>query len=154
MRYRNLASATSTCPRHRIESGRRFRPRAAEGKQALADKVKIDADELTEVRLSADGTRVLMSLRNDRGDQVSLSMPACCLNAVLSVAPRHAEPGSVHRLDNWTMAVADNGQDLLLTLRSPEGLAISFALKPWQVEGMATIAAHGNTRQPPPKNLH
>jgi hypothetical protein len=121
---------------------------------SLADKVKIDAHELTEVRLSADGARVLMSLLDDGGGRVSLSLPAECLNAVLSVAPRHAEPGSVHRLDSWNMTVADNGQDLLLTLRTPEGLAISFTLKPWQVEGMATIAAYGKTQHPPPKNLH
>jgi hypothetical protein len=37
-----------------------------------------------------------------------------------------------------------NGQDLILTLRTPEGQAVSFAMKPWQIEGMATIATYGN----------
>jgi hypothetical protein len=116
--------------------------------------VKIDADQLTEARLSADGTRVLLTLRDDAGQKVSLSLPRNCLNTVLSVVPRHVEPGAIHRLDTWNMGVAENGQDLLLTLRTPEGLAISFALKPWQVEGMATIATCGSAHRPQPKNLH
>jgi hypothetical protein len=114
--------------------------------------VKIDADQVTEVRLSEDGTRVLMTLLDDAGQKVLLSLPASCLNAVLSVVPRHVEPGAVHRLDNWNMGVAENGQDLLLTLRTPEGLTISFTLKPWQVEGMATIATYGNSQRP--KTMH
>jgi hypothetical protein len=39
-------------------------------------------------------------------------------------------------------------------LRTPEGAAISFTLKPWQVEGMATIANYGNAQRPLPKTLH
>jgi hypothetical protein len=39
----------------------------------------------------------------------------------------------------------DNGQDLVLTLRTPEGQSVSFAMKPWQVEGMATIATYGTS---------
>jgi hypothetical protein len=42
-----------------------------------------------------------------------------------------------------------NGQDLVLTLRTPEGQAVSFAMKPWQVEGMATIATYGNAARSP-----
>jgi hypothetical protein len=120
----------------------------------LADKVKVDADQLTEVRLSADGARVVMDMLDSKGQRVSLSLPASCLNAMLSVLPRHAKPGSVHKLDSWNMGVAENGQDLLLTLRTPEGLAISFTLKPWQVEGMATIATYGSAQRAQPKILH
>ena len=120
----------------------------------MTDKVKIDADQLAEIRLSADGTRVSMTLLDDTGQKMLLSLPANCLNAVLSVVPRQAEPGVVHRLDSWTMGVGENGQDLLLTLRTPEGLAISFALKPWQVEGMATIATYGSSQRSQPKTMH
>ena len=52
------------------------------------------------------------------------------------------------------MVLAENGQDLLLTLRTADGLAISFTTKPWQVEGMATIAAHGITRRTLAKSVH
>ena len=116
--------------------------------------IRIEADQLTEVRLSADGARVLMTLLDDEGQKISLSLPAGCLNAVLSVVPRQPVPGAVHKLDTWNMAMAENGQDLLLTLRTPEGLSVSFTLKPWQVEGMATIATYGSFHRTQPKSLH
>jgi hypothetical protein len=116
--------------------------------------VKIDANQVTGVRLSDNGTRILLTLLDDTGQKISLSLPATCLNAVLSVAPSHAEPGAVHKLDTWNMGVAESGQDLLLTLRTPEGLAISFTLKPWQVEGMATIATYGSSHRTQQKTLH
>ena len=116
--------------------------------------IKIDADQLTDVRLSADGARVLLTLLDEAGQRVSLSLPANCLNEVISALPHQAKPDAVHKLDSWNMGVAENGQDLLLTLRTPEGLAISFALKPWQVEGMATIATYGNSHRPQPKTMH
>jgi hypothetical protein len=51
------------------------------------------------------------------------------------------------------MGLTENGQDLVLTLHTPEGLAISFALKPWRVEGMATIATYGGSHRAQPKSL-
>ena len=120
----------------------------------MVDKVKVDADQMTEVRLSADGARLNLDLLDSKGQKVSLSLPTSCLNTMLSVMPRHAKPGSVHKLDSWNMGVAENGQDLLLTLRTPVGLAISFTLKPWQVEGMATIATYGSAQRSQPKTMH
>lgn len=120
----------------------------------MADKVKIDADQLTEVRLSADGVRVLLALLDGTGQKVSVSLPANCLNALVSAVPRQMDPGVVHKLDSWSMSTAENGHDLLLTLRTPEGVAISFTLKPWQIEGMATIATYGNSQRTQPKILH
>jgi hypothetical protein len=120
----------------------------------VTDKVKIDAQQVTEVRLSEDATRVTMTLLDATGNKVLLALPADCLNAVLSVVPRRAAPDVVHRLDSWSMGVAENGQDLVLTLRTPEGTATSFTLKPWQVEGMATIATYGSAQRSPPKMLH
>lgn len=120
----------------------------------MADKVRIDIDQLSEVRLSADGSRVLLTLLDDRGQKVTLSLPTNCLNKVFAAVPGQADPGVVHKLDSWSMGTVDNGQDLLLTLRTPEGAAVSFTLKPWQVEGMATIATYGSSSRPQPKILH
>jgi hypothetical protein len=33
-------------------------------------------------------------------------------------------------------------------------MAISFTLKPWQVEGMATIATYGSAQRAQPKTVH
>ena len=50
--------------------------------------------------------------------------------------------------------LAENGRDMILTLRTPEGMAISFTVKPWQVQGMATVATYGSTREPANRSIH
>jgi hypothetical protein len=120
----------------------------------LTDRVRIDATELLDVRLSADRTRLELRLRDLSGQSVSLSLPTECLNTVLTAVPQQVETGTVHSLDTWTMGPGKNGQDLVLTLRTPQGLAISFTAKPWQVEGMATIATYGRTRPATGKSIH
>ena len=120
----------------------------------MADSARIDADRLTEVRLSPDGTHMHLTLLDPAGQRISLTLPTNCLNTIITAMPGRADPGAIHKLDSWNMCAADNGQDLLLTLRTPEGLAISFILKPWQVEGMATIATYGSSNRPQPKSVN
>ncbi|MEA2726720.1 MAG: hypothetical protein QOD93_745 [Acetobacteraceae bacterium] len=103
----------------------------------------IDATELIGVRMSADGKRLRIRIRDQGGQTVSLTLPTCWLNAMLNALPRSSGGDTVHPLDSWSMERMHNGQDLVLTLRTPEGKAVSFAMKPWQVEGMATIATYG-----------
>ena len=43
---------------------------------------------------------------------------------------------------------------MILTLRTPEGMAISFTVKPWQVQGMATIATYSGVPGMEPKLRH
>jgi hypothetical protein len=68
--------------------------------------------------------------------------------------PRSAPMGARHSLDEWSMTPAENGRDMVLTLRTPEGLAVSFTIKPWQVQGMATVATFGRSGETPPKSVH
>lgn len=107
----------------------------------MTDRVRIDAAELLDVRLSSDRTRLLLRLRDQTGQSVSLSLPTSCLNTMMTAMPQQIETGTVHLLDTWTMG--ENGEDLVLTLRTPQGLSISFTAKPFQVEAMATIATYG-----------
>ena len=72
----------------------------------------------------------------------------------MNTLPGRVDPGTIYTLDTWTMGTTENRQDLLLTLRTPEGLTISFIIKPWQVEGMATIATYGSSNRPFPKSVH
>lgn len=114
----------------------------------------IDARELIDVRMSADGRSLRLCVRNQSGQRVSFSFPACWLNTMLTAVPEAHRPDTVHSLDSWSMERVGNGQDLVLTLRTPEGQAVSFAIKPWQVEGMATIATYGNSLPAPDRTLH
>lgn len=120
----------------------------------MTDRIRIDAVELIDVRLSADHTRLLLTLRDAMGQSVSLSLPTRCLNSVLTALPRSVESGTLHALDTWSMEPVGNGQDLVLTLRTPDGMAISFATKPWQLEGMATIATYGRGSATSAKVMH
>jgi hypothetical protein len=119
----------------------------------MTDRSRIDA-ELDGVRLSPDGSRLILLLRDTAGQKVSLSLPTSCLNTVLTATPQLAEEGTLHAVDTWNMAPAENGLDMILTLRTPEGMAISFTVKPWQVQGMATVAMYGSTREPASRSIH
>ena len=114
----------------------------------------MDATELIGVRLSTDGTRLRLRVRDQHGQAVTVSLPACWLNTMLNAIPGSIDSATVHPLDSWSMDRVGNGQDLVLTLRTPEGQAVSFAVKSWHVEGMATIATYGGLDRAPKETLH
>jgi hypothetical protein len=120
----------------------------------VADRGKIEATGLVDVRRSQDGALLHLRLLDAAGQTISLSLPTDCLNAVLTAMPQRVESDAVHPLDTWTMAAAENGQDLVLTLHAPDGRTVSFATKPYQVQGMATIATYGIADRPATKRLH
>ncbi len=95
-----------------------------------------------------------MLLRDAAGQQISLSLPTSCLNSVLAAAPQLSQPDTVHSVDTWNMSLAENGADMALTLRTPEGMAVSFTIKRWQVQGMATVATYGATSEIISRSVH
>ena len=120
----------------------------------MTDRSRIDTAQLDGVRLSPDGSRLILLLRDTAGQKVSVSLPTNCLNSVLTAVPHRAEPDTVHSVDTWNMSLAGNDQDVTLTLRTPEGMALSFTIKRWQVQGMATVATYGGTREPARRSVH
>jgi hypothetical protein len=110
----------------------------------MTQQPDIDATELISVRISPDGRRLKIRVRDGTGRTSTVALPTNWLNQILNALPR---PGvaEVYPLDTWSMDRPRDGQDLLLTLRTPEGRAVTFAVKPWQLEGMATIATYGCT---------
>jgi hypothetical protein len=73
---------------------------------------------------------------------------------MLNAVPTSSGAAAVHPLDSWSMDRSSNGDDLILTLRTPEGQAVSFTMKPWQVEGMATIATYGRSGHTTGTTIH
>jgi hypothetical protein len=120
----------------------------------MTDRSRIDTAELDGVRLSPDGSRLILLLRDTAGQKISLSLPTNCLNSVLTAVPHPAEADTVHAVDTWSMSLAEDGQDTGLTFRTPEGMAISFTIKRWQVQSMATVATYGATREPASRSVH
>lgn len=119
----------------------------------MTDRSRIDA-ELDGVRLSPDASRLILLLRDAAGQKVSLSLPRSCLSTVVTAAPQPSDIGTVHAVDAWNMVLAENGQDMILTLCTPEGMVISFTIKSWQAQGMATVATYGATRSAASRSVH
>lgn len=120
----------------------------------MSECSRIDAAKLDSVRLSPDGTRLILLLRDADGQKISLSLPRNCVSAVLTVAPRPAEAGMPHPVDAWNLSLAENGQDMILTFCTPEGMVMSFTIKSWQVKAMATVATHSATRDSATRSVH
>jgi hypothetical protein len=119
----------------------------------MTARSRIDA-ELDGVRMSPDGSRLILLLHDTAGQKVALSLPTTCLNTVLTAAPLPVEAGAVHAVETWNMTQAENGQDMILTLCTPEGMTIAFTINPWQVQGMATVATYGSTRGGTNRSIH
>jgi hypothetical protein len=119
----------------------------------MTDHSRIDAD-LDGVRVSPDGLRLILLLRDAAGQKVSLSLPRTCVSAVMSATPRPVEAGTVHAVETWNMSLAKNGQDMILTFCTADGLVMSFTIKSWQAQAMATVATYGTTRDSASRSLH
>jgi hypothetical protein len=109
----------------------------------LSERHTIDAVELVSVRMSEDSTKLCLQLFDEQGNKFQITLPTGCLNRIVAASPRIRGTDTPSTLDDWSMQLAENGRDVLLTLRGPDGASVSFNAKPWQVEGMATIASHG-----------
>ncbi len=120
----------------------------------MTERSRIDAAELDGVQLSPDGMRLILLLRDAAGQKVSLSLPRRCVSAVLTAAPRPTEAGPPHSVDAWNMSLAENGQDMILTFCTPEGMVMSFTIKSWQAQAMATVATYGTTRGNASHSVH
>jgi hypothetical protein len=120
----------------------------------MTDPRDIEATELDSVLVSADGRRLRLRVRDQAGRTVCFWLPANWLNSILKALPQSSDYDVIHTLDSWSMDRTPNGQELVLTLRTPQGQAVSFAIKPWQVEGMATIATYSNAAGTAERTLH
>ena len=119
----------------------------------MTERSRIDA-ELDGVRLSPDGSRLILLLHDAAGQKVSLSLPRSCVSSVLTASRHPADAGTLHSVESWEMSLAENGQDMILTLCTPTGMAMSFTIKSWQAQGLATVATYGTARDGPGGTVH
>jgi hypothetical protein len=119
----------------------------------MTDCSKIDA-ELDTVRLSSDGSRLILLLRDAEGQKLSVSLPTGCVNALVTAAPYPTRARTVYSVATWNMSPAGNGEDLVLTLCTPEGMVASFTVTSWQAHGMATVVTYGQARESVSRSVH
>jgi hypothetical protein len=105
---------------------------------------RIDAAEVTWVEITDDRRKLCLRLRDQAGRPASVSLPVASLTAVLTAAMRAGgerrtpAEGQVHTLEGWSLDQSESG--LLLTLHLPDGAAITFAVQPWQIAAIASLA--------------
>lgn len=119
----------------------------------MTEPPDIDAAELISVRLMPGEGRIRLHIRSQNGQPRTVTIPMQWLDAIVSASPAPPCGAEAHRLASWHLdRTADD--DLLLTLRTSEGHAVTFTMKPWQLAGMATIATYGNADPPQKGSLH
>ena len=110
----------------------------------------IEAETLTTFEINPDGTRVRMNGAAADGRPVSLSLPSECVNQLAMTLPRMASEALRRRYKDDSLRVVypaaawrieqghGDGDSLILTLGTPDGFEVSFAIGP---EKMSAIEA-------------
>lgn len=108
----------------------------------MSERAHVNAQELLRIETADDGRSVCLHLVDDAGRVVVLRLPSGIVRAVGEIVPRAPEPACLHLVDSWRLRPSDDGAALVLTLQTPDGCAAWYVMKPWQVEGIATVASH------------
>lgn len=99
----------------------------------------IEASALTTFEVTPDGARVRLHVRDGEGRAGMLSLPAETLLQLIMTLPRMAEQvfrrrfrddslRVVYPVGGWTIEGSSEPGKLILTLRTPDGFEVSFAL--------------------------
>ena len=119
----------------------------------MTDAPDVDAVELISVRVPSGARSLRLKIRDRNGQPMTVSLPSDWLAAMLAALPWSLGGDEAHELASWSID-RTTGEDLLLTLRTAEGQAVSVAMKSWQIAGMATIATYGNAAPVPKQRMH
>ncbi len=108
----------------------------------------IDAEALTTFEVTPDGTRVRLNARDADGGDVSFSLPIGCVSQMVMTLPRIAQEAVrrfhgdetlkiVYPAGDWTVERSAHDPDTyIVSLGTPDGFAVSFALSPAKMSEM------------------
>ena len=112
----------------------------------------IEADRLTTFEVAPDGSRVRIRATDAAGGAASISLPAECLSQMMMTLPRIALEAVRRRHRNQALKVVypaakwdieQSGEcpdTFILTLTTPDGFEVSFALSGAKLDGLAKAA--------------
>jgi hypothetical protein len=109
--------------------------------------------ELTTFQIAADGARVRILAKTTDGTPASISLPADCLSQLMMTLPRIALQALHQRLHDDTLKIVypaatwtiehntERGETFILTLATPDGFEVSFALSRAKLDAMGRAIA-------------
>lgn len=118
-----------------------------DGSLHAATPSELVGEALTTWSVSQDGSRVRLGFADDDGHSCRIDLPMEAMSALLLTLPRILQcaldargDGSdriVHPLGGWRLERAAEHGRLILTLKTPDGFSVAFALAPDELAAMA-----------------
>ncbi len=104
---------------------------------------RIRLAEFVRAEPCADGEMLELTLLDQDGEALVLSLPLQCLGEVLAGLPAGADPpaGEARNVKSWRIEPAPTG--LLLVLLTSEGQSTAFHISRGQIAAMATLTEYG-----------
>jgi len=117
----------------------------------------IHGQQLTTFAVSPDGGSFAIHVSDEEGRPASLVLPAECLSALLMTLPEMQRQCLARRFDDESMRVVypvgewkvEGGEPagtVIVTLKTPDGFQVSFALPAFGLLFMASQAAHTSSQ--------
>ena len=121
----------------------------------------IEGEEVTAFEVTPDGAYFRLNFRDSEGKAGAISLPSECLNQLVLTMPCIAAEALqkryhdsslrlVYPLSSWSLATTgDDNPQLILTLGTPEGFQIAFAIAKREIARFtATMHHHMDTLSP------
>ena len=110
----------------------------------------INGKALTTWQVDAGGEAFRLNFEGSDGQPISLTLPSDCLRALLMTLPRLTAQALrakyrddtlkvVYPVGKWSLQVASDGVHRILTLCTPDGFEVSFALQDDDAGGLAAL---------------
>jgi hypothetical protein len=127
----------------------------------------IRAQRLTTFSIAADGASIAIGVADEEGRAGALMLPTACLRELMMTLPemmrralrmQHHDPSLrlVYPAAGWEIEQSTVAGTFIVTLRTPDGFHISFALSAVDLSDMADAAQESarNVAPPPPCSVH
>jgi hypothetical protein len=135
--------------------------------RGAAEMTMIRAKRLTTFSVAPDGASVAIGVADEDGSEGTVLLPSDCLKELTMTLPemmrqalrlRHGDPSLrlVYPAAGWAVEQSNRPGIFILTLRTPDGFDVSFAMTANELRDMAGSAAdhEAAAMQSPPRLVH
>lgn len=134
-----------------------------DGSLDVATERELVGEVLTTWSVSPDGRRARLGFADGDGDLCRVELPVEAVNGLLMTLPlvlqaamrRRGDASAriVQPLGTWRLEEAAEPGTLILTLRTPDGFSVAFALAPGELAAMADAVQDHRHRLPAPARV-